>query len=186
MNLSGQLQKGPWLTTVHLAFRPQVPVQGSTHFWLIHAWFWEHSELTVHSGRQKGGLPIYVGEQEHTAWSLIRRHWLLGPQGDGTQGSIGSAATAAKKRIKNLDDTFNGGLFYSCCSGLLGVGTTLQRTKGSPVNPGRQVQIGKWLTVRQSAFDPQVPGQGSLHLFPMQALSWEQSVFNTHSGLHPS
>lgn len=36
-----------------------------------------------------------------------------------------------------------------------------------------------------SAFKPQVPGQGSLHLLFVHALSWGQSVFVTHSGLQP-
>lgn len=34
-----------------------------------------------------------------------------------------------------------------------------------------------------SAFCPQVSGQGSIHLFRKHALSLEQSVFSTHSGL---
>lgn len=33
---------------------------------------------------------------------------------------------------------------------------------------------------------PHVPGQGSLHLFRIQALLDGQSEFSTHSGLHPS
>lgn len=40
-----------------LALFPQVPGHGSLHFWLMQALFKEHSELTVHSGLQPGGLP---------------------------------------------------------------------------------------------------------------------------------
>jgi len=40
---------------------------------------------------------------------------------------------------------------------------------GSPMNPGRQMQLGAWLTTRQSAFRPQVPGHGSLHFWFIQA-----------------
>lgn len=36
------------------------------------------------------------------------------------------------------------------------------------------------------AFVPQVPGHGSLHLFCIHALFLGQSLFNTHSGLHPT
>lgn len=35
------------------------------------------------------------------------------------------------------------------------------------------------------AFVPQVPGHGSLHLLYMHALFLGQSLFSTHSGLHP-
>lgn len=54
-----------------------------------------HSELTVHSGLQPGGLPIYSGKQEHTACPLTSLHWLFGPQGDGLHGFLG-ASTFAK------------------------------------------------------------------------------------------
>lgn len=37
----------------------------------------------------------------------------------------------------------------------------------------------------QIAFVAQVPGQGFLHLFCIQALFLGQSLFCTHSGLHP-
>lgn len=37
---------------------------------------------------------MYVGRQEQTAWPLISRHWLFGPQGEGTQGFPGSAKTS--------------------------------------------------------------------------------------------
>ena len=31
-------------------------------------------EGTTHSGRQDGGLPIYVGRHEQTPWPFISRH----------------------------------------------------------------------------------------------------------------
>lgn len=52
--------------------------------------------------------------------------------------------------------------------------------------PVIQVQEGKWFMTWQLAFCPQVPGQGSMHLFLTQALLDGQSVFKTHSGLQPS
>lgn len=53
-----QLHIGLWLMTWHLAPIPQVPGQGSRHFWFEQASFNLQSELTVHSGRQDGGEPI--------------------------------------------------------------------------------------------------------------------------------
>ena len=58
---------GLWFRTWHFALIPQVPGQGSTHFWLLHASFWGHSELVTHSGLQVGGAPIYPGTQEQMA-----------------------------------------------------------------------------------------------------------------------
>lgn len=53
-----QLHIGLWLITLHIAFNPQVPGQGLSHFWFIHALSRGHSELTIHSGRQFGGLSM--------------------------------------------------------------------------------------------------------------------------------
>lgn len=71
-----QLQIGLWFTTWQREFSPHAPVHGSVHFILMHARFCEHSELTTHSGRQFGALPIKPGKQEHTTCSFITRHWL--------------------------------------------------------------------------------------------------------------
>lgn len=60
----------------------------------------------------------------------------------------------------------------------------VQRTNAFPANPWMQAQDGMWLITVHSAFWPQVPGHGSIHLFLIQALSLEQSLFRTHSGLH--
>lgn len=79
------------MITSHLALIPQIPGQGSIHLRSLHARFVEQSELTVHSGRQAGGVPMKVGKQLHIAWSFDTRHWLLRPQGEGTHGSVGFA-----------------------------------------------------------------------------------------------
>lgn len=76
--------------TSQRAFNPQEPKQGSVHFWLTHALVDGHSALTMHSGLQFGGAPMYPDKQEQTAWPFCCLHWLLGPQGDGWQGSSGS------------------------------------------------------------------------------------------------
>lgn len=60
--------------TLHLAFIPHVPGQGSVHFWFMQALVKAHSELTVHSGLQPGGLPMYSGKHEHTACPFTTRH----------------------------------------------------------------------------------------------------------------
>lgn len=69
--------------TLHSALKPHVFGQGFIHFCLMHALSKGHSELTVHSGRQFVGVPVYSGRHEQTAWLFISRHWLLGPQGLG-------------------------------------------------------------------------------------------------------
>lgn len=72
-------------------------MHGSLHFWAIQALFAGHSALTTHSGRQFGGVPRYSGAQVHTAWSFITLHILLGPQGDGEQGSDGASIAKMTK-----------------------------------------------------------------------------------------
>lgn len=63
-----------------------------------------HSELTVHSGLQPGGLPIYSGRQEQTACPFTCLHWLFGPHGEGLQGFLGISTLARKifDYFKNL------------------------------------------------------------------------------------
>ena len=90
--LTGQLQIGLWFTTSQLAPTPQLPGQGSIHFWLLHARLWRQSVLTTHSGLQVGGLPKYPLIHEQTPWPFISRHSLLGPQGDGLQGFVSGGA----------------------------------------------------------------------------------------------
>lgn len=66
---------------------------------------------------------------------------------------------------------------------LRSMGMILQYLKASPVYPGMQLHDGEWLITWQLAFVPQVPGQGSIHLFLMQALLEGHSELWTHSGL---
>lgn len=55
---SGQRQIAWWLWTMHVAYEPQTPMQGSLHLWLIQAYIGEHSPELTHSGRHIGGRPI--------------------------------------------------------------------------------------------------------------------------------
>lgn len=59
---------------MQLALSPQLPIQGSKHFWSMQAKFGGHSELITHSGRQYGGEPTKEGKQEQTACPLISLH----------------------------------------------------------------------------------------------------------------
>lgn len=61
---SGQEHEGVWLITLHTAFAPHDPGQGSLHFSLMQAKLLEHSEFMLHSGLQLGGVPIYPSRQE--------------------------------------------------------------------------------------------------------------------------
>jgi len=74
--------------TLHSAIIPHEPGQGSLHFCCIQAILAGHSTLTVHSGLQFGGLPLYVGKQEHDGTPPISRHSENAPQGDGIHGSL--------------------------------------------------------------------------------------------------
>lgn len=55
---------------------------------------------------------------------------------------------------------------------------------GSPVNLGRQVQIGLWLITLQSEFCPQIPVHGLEHFWFIHASSYLHSELTIHSGLH--
>lgn len=50
--------------TLHWAFCPHVPGQGSLHFIFLHAKLYGHSPLLMHSGLQFGGDPMKSGRQE--------------------------------------------------------------------------------------------------------------------------
>lgn len=89
-----QLHIGVWFITLHRALVPQEPGHGSLHFCVMHARLLGHSGLTVHSGRQFGGLPMYLGKQEHEGLPPISLHSLFGPQGDGTQGFCGTGCSS--------------------------------------------------------------------------------------------
>ena len=74
--------------TLQTAEKPHEPGQGSTHFSRIQALSKGHSELIEHSGLQFGGAPIYVSKHVQEGTPLIFLHCELGPQGDGTHGSL--------------------------------------------------------------------------------------------------
>lgn len=97
------VQTGLWLTTMHWAFRPQAPGHGSIHFWFEQALFRLQSELTVHSGRQLGGLPIKPCTQTHTACPFNSLHWLYGPHGDGIHKLIGSGGDSVNNTHKIIE-----------------------------------------------------------------------------------
>ena len=74
---------------------------------------------------------------------------------------------------------------HGSCGGLGLILISSHLTNGSPAKPARHVQIGLWAITEHWALMPHVPGQGSTHLYPMQA-SWAgQSDCLVHSGLHP-
>lgn len=58
-------------------------------------------------------------------------------------------------------------------------------TNALPVMRSGQLHIGMWLTTLHTAVAAQVPGQGSVHLFRIQALLRSHSKLCTHSGRHP-
>lgn len=66
------------------ALTPQVPGHGSTHLAFTQARVCPQSELTTHSGRQFGAVPMNpLRHGEHTALSRDTMQSLWGPQGDG-------------------------------------------------------------------------------------------------------
>jgi hypothetical protein len=74
VSLSEQEHDGVWFITVQIALNPHAPRHGSRHFSCMQALLLGHSELIVHSGRQFGGDPVYVGKHEHDGDPLISRH----------------------------------------------------------------------------------------------------------------
>ena len=94
------------------------------------------------------------------ACPLCSLHWAFVPQGEGLQGSLG-------------------------LGGSVTTGCWVHRENGSPTVPGGQLQMGLWFWTSQTANIPQVPGQGSMHFWAMQARALEQSEFRRHSALHP-
>ena len=122
-----QTQIGIWFRTLHVAWMPHSPGQGSRHFWLLHASSVGQSLLKTHSGWQFGGLPIILGWQEQ----LQRSPCLLGgleygPQGLGLQGSSSTTGSIARTCIV-LKSTSNIDIVY------LRRGFCLHAVKGSPM-----------------------------------------------------
>lgn len=92
-------QIGMWFVTIHCAFNPQVPTQGSKHLLRMQALSRGQSLFSTHSGLQpRYGSPWYSGKQEHTPLS----HIVFGPQGEGLQGSTVSTG-AVKESICAAD-----------------------------------------------------------------------------------
>lgn len=100
VKLDGHEHIGLWLIVSHLALEPHnlEPRQGSLHLFEMHARLKAHSALTVHSGRQFGGLLKKVGKQVQTLVPPTTRHKLLGPQGDGSQRLL-TASSPSKNFI---------------------------------------------------------------------------------------
>jgi hypothetical protein len=67
-----------------------------------------------------------------------------------------------------------------------GRSSRIHLSKGFPINPGGQVQIGLCLSTTHWALIPQLPGHGSWHWVLIQAKLAGQSSCLTHSGLQPS
>lgn len=97
---------GLWLIVWHLVLEPHnlEPRQGSLHLFEMHAKLKAHSALTVHSGRQFGGLPKKEGKQVQTLVLSTTRHKLLSPQGDGSQGLLITASFPSKKLYSTFSD----------------------------------------------------------------------------------
>lgn len=88
-------------TTWQRALRPQVFGHGSTHFLFTQALFWEHSELTMHSGRHDGGVPMKPFSQVQTLCPLTARQILFGPHGDGWHGNTGADVGGSSVNVIN-------------------------------------------------------------------------------------
>lgn len=88
----GQLHRGLWLIALHVALIPHTfCVQGFTHLLLMQALSPGQSELITHSGWQPvilEGIPWRPGKHLQTAVSPIFSQMVLGPHGDGEQGSL--------------------------------------------------------------------------------------------------
>lgn len=65
----------------------------------MHAVLLEHSELIRHSGRQFGGLPRYPDVHEQAGLPLALLHIEFGPQGEGTQGSLGISGIGSASKM---------------------------------------------------------------------------------------
>ena len=137
----------------------KIPGHGSLHFWLIQAWVVGHSVFKTHSGLQATkGFPMYpLFIHSQTAPPSKTVHSVFVPQGLGLQTSGLGGGRSSKTHL----------------------------SKGFPINPGGQVQIGLCLSTTHWALIPQLPGHGSWHWVLIQAKLAGQSSCLTHSGLQP-
>jgi len=96
---SRQAHLGTWLRTLHTALIPQVPGQGSLHFWLMQALFDGHSLLRTHSGLQERyGSPWKPGRHLQAAARPSSEHSALSPHGLGSHGlTTGSGVGVAER-----------------------------------------------------------------------------------------
>ena len=85
--------------TLHSAFVPQVPGQGSWHLDRIQLNVDGQSVSTTHSGRQPSyGLPIYSGKHSQSPFL----HIAFGPQGDGLHRSLIVGTVTKEKKYMYL------------------------------------------------------------------------------------
>lgn len=89
--------------TLHSVMMPHEPGQGSLHLCCMQAILAGHSALIVHSGLQFGGLPLYVGKQEHDGTPPISRHSENMPQGDDMHGSLVISLTTGGLTAMNYE-----------------------------------------------------------------------------------
>lgn len=94
------------LITLHSAFSPHDPGQGSWHFELIQDIVDGQSGFITHSGLQFGGVPMYDGRHAHSRLLFTFRQREFGPQVDGLQGS-GFTSGGSEQKIINLIMQFN-------------------------------------------------------------------------------
>lgn len=95
-----QEQVGAWLITLHSAFIPHVPGQGSLHLLFIQALLRSQSLLTTHSGLQPVyGSPKYSDKHAQDPAPFRSLHIAFAPHGDGLQGSLGVSVGGARRKI---------------------------------------------------------------------------------------
>uniref|UniRef100_A0A1A9ZCQ8 Uncharacterized protein n=1 Tax=Glossina pallidipes TaxID=7398 RepID=A0A1A9ZCQ8_GLOPL len=108
------------------------------------------------------GSPVNPSGQVHIGEGVspITRHSEFDPQGEGLQRSFSTSLAKGNSILRS------------------------QVTNGLPVNPGKQLQNGLWLTTEHWVFRPHAPGQGSIHFCFIQAIFEGHSWFPVHSGRH--
>lgn len=140
----------------------------------MHAKWFAHSLLAIHSGLQFGGEPIKSIRQEQDGLSLTTLHSAFGPQGDGWQGF---SITGSSTKIDCNEGCDTRKTFFYLLIGM-------HRINGSPVCLLGQVHMGLWFTTWHIAPVPQVPGHGLIHFWLKHASFNGHSELVTHSGLH--
>lgn len=93
------------MTTLHSAFKPQVPGQGSLHLLFTHALLRSQSVFITHSGLQPVyGSPKYSGKHIQDPAPLRSLHTAFAPQGDGLHGILGPSVGATVIEILSKID----------------------------------------------------------------------------------